>query len=75
MYCDKGALGSARKHTLDNSADSVLMSFDGFGQLELHQGTLQIVFGVFDFEVDIPRQMIGKEAHAQFKSKQPDRVI
>src|SRR5574342_616929 len=51
------------------------MRLDGFGQLELNERALQVVFRIFHFEVDIPRDVIGKEAQTQFKGEQTNRIV
>ena len=56
-------------HLLNNVANVRFMGLDGFGQFKLDEGTLQVVFGVFHFEVHIPGEMISKKADTQLEGK------
>ena len=59
---------------MDDVADIGFIGFDGFGQFELNQGTLQIMLRMLHFEINISIQIIGKETDAQFKGQQPDLI-
>ena len=59
----------------DNLPDHLFRVFDASSQPKLYKRTLQVVIRITRLKVAITGQIIGKEAQAQFKGDQTNRVI